>query len=254
MRPAVLQHSEPVPERRERHLRAVPYHVPPPPSGFWKALAIVFAVLLTSGATYVWQHGQETDQAGRAVLLRTQVAQLQRQAGSYAEEIGALQQRIYGYRVVSKDLRAQLQETSKQQQGLARHLLNVRARLSETVGRLNTLVGPPLPDGRSVGYLYAVGATQEPARVVFDLARFTADNEISGILNTSPRWRILEVSSQAAVTLHTWRAQTVTVGIHKLGFIFSSPLTWNDPMTRVPYVVTVNSGIVEAIEEYQPAA
>jgi hypothetical protein len=223
--------------------------------------AVIVAIILSSGAMYVWQHGQETDQAGRAALLQAQVARaqadvarLRTQAGSYAEEIGALEQHIYGLRAVSKDLRAQLRGASRQQRGLARELVSVRTQLGEANQRLNTLVGPPLADGSYVGYLLAVGASQEPARVVFDLSRFTTDQEISGIVNTSPRWRILEVAAQAPVTLHTWRPRTVTVGVRKLGFIFSSGLKWNEPMTGVPYLITVRDNVITAIEEQTPGA
>ena len=86
------------------------------------------------------------------------------------------------------------------------------------------MVGPGLADGRHFGYLAAVGQSQAPPRVVFDLAHWFSEAEADaaaledGVLppgqthiengyyirNESPRWRVVEVGSTANVSLVTY--------------------------------------------------
>ncbi len=78
------------------------------------------------------------------------------------------------------------------------------------------MLGPALPDGKHFGALIAVGANQEPPRLVIDIEQWFTDQaafdaaEEDGVFldhpdyirNMNPRWRTIEIDPAATVSLH----------------------------------------------------
>jgi hypothetical protein len=144
----------------------------------------------------------------------------------------------------------------------------LQAAVDRVRARLASIVGPPLEDGRHFGYLVAVGVLQEPPRLVFDLAEWFTDQgaveaaledgvppEEAGIngyyiRNENPRWRILETDANTTVTLSTYPyadpANPTDVGLEAFGELFGSAETY---LPLSPYWLTVDDGVVVAIEE-----
>jgi hypothetical protein len=133
---------------------------------------------------------------------------------------------------------------------------------------LAAVVGPALSDGKHFGALIALGATQKPPRLVIDIEQWftdqaavdaaiedgnTVDPGINGyyIRNENPRWRTIEISQTATVSLSTYPfadpSDPTIVSLSRFGELFSS---YEGRFLRLsPYWITVKDGMVVAIEE-----
>ncbi|HEX6400374.1 MAG TPA: hypothetical protein VF108_07930 [Actinomycetota bacterium] len=224
---------------------------PAPPGGrrrsaILTALALLFAAVVGGGAVYAWDRGRGADEQALERALHQRDAALDR--------VGVLTTRVAG-------LREELATESGRSVVLERTLERAEADLSAALG-------PRLEDGRHFGYLAAVGVTQDPPRLVFDLAEWFTDQEaveaaledgvprqeagINGyyIRNENPRWRILEVDPITMVTLSTYPiadpAHPIEVDLDRFSELFSSSEGY---LPLSPYWLTVRDDVVVAIEE-----
>lgn len=152
------------------------------------------------------------------------------------------------------------------QEGLGRtqaQTTNLEDRLAATQSELLAMVGPALDDGRYLGALIALGATQEPPRLVIDLQRWFTDQEAiaaaieDGVIepgeivpngyyirNENPRWRTIEIDPAATVSLTVYPYGQIDdpqiVSLER--FAELSP-GWSE------YWVTMEDGKVVAIEQ-----
>jgi hypothetical protein len=207
------------------------------------AIAIL-AALVGGGAVYLWERTRDDGVLRRALTDRDR----------------ALQQ-VATLTVGTEGLRARLGAATDR-------VARLEAALDRTRSRLDAIVGPALEDGRHFGYLAAVGATQEPPRLVFDLAEWYTDQEavqealadgvprqeagINGyyIRNDNPRWRVLPIQPPAPVTLSTYPyadpADPVEVTLERFAGLFQGG---EGTLSFSPYWLTVRDGVVVAIEE-----
>ena len=140
------------------------------------------------------------------------------------------------------------------------------ARLDEALAELERLSGPLLPDGRHFGYLAAVGAAQQPPRLVIDVAQWFTDQEAIDaaiddgvapwengyyIRNEHPRWRIVEVDPASTVSLVVYPygdiEQPRTVSLARFGELFGADE--HGAFQGLPYWITVRDDTVIAIEQ-----
>ena len=155
-------------------------------------------------------------------------------------------------------------------EALRSSLTEVRDQAPDLVGRSRPpkpsscpCIGPALPDGRHFGALIAVGADQEPPRLVIDIEQWFTDQaafdaaEEDGVFldhpnyirNSNPRWRTIAIDPAATVSLIPLgsRSYQTDVNLSEFGELFSSyegrDLQWS------PYWITMEDGKVVAIEE-----
>jgi hypothetical protein len=159
--------------------------------------------------------------------------------------------------------------------GLRDTLANARARATDLENdvaaarvELLAMLGPALPDGKYFGELYAIGANQDPPRLVIDIEQWftdqaavdaaiedgiTVDPGINGyyIRNANPRWRTVEIDPTAKITLTSYPYGDPTdpreYSLDDFGDLFYS---FNEmPLHAWPYWVSVKDGKVVAIEQ-----
>jgi hypothetical protein len=145
----------------------------------------------------------------------------------------------------------------------------IAARLDDARAELDRMLGPALPDGRHFGYLAAVGAAQEPPRVVFDLAGWFTDDEAvaaaieDGLLppgstsiengyyvrNEDPRWRIVTVDPATEVSLTVYPLGDIDTPrvVRFAAFEELWRLNRRGAIQGFPYWLTVEDGTVTAI-------
>lgn len=145
---------------------------------------------------------------------------------------------------------------------------NLEGEVAATQAELLAMLGPALPDGRHFGALIAVGATQEPPRLVIDIEQwFTAQEAVDAAIedgvtvdpgingyymrNENLRWRTVVIDPATGVTLTTYPfadpSQPTTITLRVFGELFSSYEGRLLPLS--PYWITVEDGTVVAIEE-----
>ncbi len=216
----------------------------------WLAL-LVTAVAVVGAALLVWQQAQGSNAIAVAAAERDEAL----------AEVGALSARIQG-------LEDRLAGASAGQAELRRELGDARA-------TLEAMLGPALPDGRHFGRLVAVGATQEPPRLVIDVEQWFTGEEAAqaaiedGVLapgetaiendffirNVDTRWRVLEVDPATEVSLTTYPFGQIdapgVVTFARFEELFDGG---DDTLLRLfPYWITVRDGIVVAVDEqYTP--
>jgi cell division protein FtsB len=212
----------------------------------WVA-AIVASAALAGGAVFAWQQAaRESDVAAVTTERDAALARLDRLTDRVA------------------DLRAELSD-------LAAGRLEIRRELRRAQARLESMLGPALPDGRHFGRLVAVGASQEPPRLVIDIEQWFTGEEAAeaaiedGVLppgataiendfyirNEDPRWRMLEVDPATTVSLTTYPYGDIddpmVVSLTRFGELYHST---EDGLLRLfPYWITVRDGTVVQIEE-----
>ena len=123
-------------------------------------IAVVGAVAVAIGAG-VWQTTELAERNRDIATVTTERDAAIADATASAERVSTLEARV-------ERLEARLEVTAGDQRHLA-------ARLDRALAELEALAGPPLPDGRHFGHLAAVGATQQPPRLVIDIARWFTD-------------------------------------------------------------------------------
>jgi hypothetical protein len=223
---------------------------------FWVSVILV-AALAAGGAGFAWQRAEigERDDALAAAIDDNEQAQAEIVA--FSARVDRLGDRLAAGVTGNLDLRRRLRATER--------------RLEEAREEFLAVAGPPLGDGRHFGRLYAVGAAQEPPRLIIDIQQWftdqaavdaaiedgiTVDPGINGyyIRNESPRWRTVEVAPGTQVMLTISPYGTIehpgVVSFERFSTLFTSddmPLQW------FPYWITVRDGkIVEIEEQYIP--
>jgi hypothetical protein len=128
---------------------------------------------------------------------------------------------------------------------------------------LASMRGPALPDGKHFGALIAVGANQEPPRLVIDIEQWFTDQAAfdaadedgvfldhpSYIRNENPRWRTIEIDPavRARVYLQTRTALVERiVSLSRFAELFNR---YDGVPESSPYWITTKDGKVVAIEE-----
>jgi hypothetical protein len=220
-------------------------------------IGILVVALIGAGLVAYQQHRQVTD---RQEALAAAVSR----GNQATAEAAALAKR-------TRQLKAALAKSANASRG---QVTALQKQLAAVQGRIATMLGPALADGKYFGALYAVGATQDPPRLVIDLEQFfrgaAADkaakedgalppgethvpNDVY-IRNTDPQWRILKIDPSTKVTLTTSPFGTLdkpaVVTLGRFGNI------WNNDaghITGFPFWITVKGNTVVAIaEQYMP--
>ena len=125
------------------------------------------------------------------------------------------------------------------------------------------MLGPALDDGRYFGALIAVGATQEPPRLLIDIEQWFTDQEAidaaieDGVIepgeivpngyyirNENPRWRTIEIDPAAKVSLTVYPyGQIDDPLVVSLERFADLSLGWSE------YWITMEDGRVVGIEQ-----
>jgi hypothetical protein len=201
---------------------------------------IVIAGLISGGVVFAWQRVAAGDQ--------------ERSLARVVEQRDAA--------------RAALTAQSGRIDDLEARLATARARVEAADAEVVSMLGPMLPDGKHLGKLYAVGASQQPPRLVIDIEQWftdqaavdaaiedgnTIDPGINGyhIRNESPRWRTIEVDPTAEVSLVTYPyadpEHPRIVSLTRFEELFSS---YDGRLLMYsPFWITVDDGKVTAIAE-----
>jgi len=216
------------------------------PIALFAAVAFI-AALVAGGSVYAWQRIDASDQTS---ALESAISE----RNAAQDQVAALTGRL---------------------DGLQARLANARADATAFEGRLGkaraellAMLGPVLDDGKHFGALYAVGATQQPPRLVIDIEQWFTDQEavdaaiedgitvdpgINGyyIRNENLRWRTIVIDPAATVSLSTYPyadpSDPTVVSLSRFGELFNS---YEGRLLQLsPYWITVEDGKVVAIEE-----
>jgi hypothetical protein len=140
---------------------------------------------------------------------------------------------------------------------------NLEGHLAAAQAELLAMVGPTLDDGRYFGALIAVGADQEPPRLMIDIEQWFTDQAAiaaaieDGVIepgeiipngyyirNENPRWRTIEIDPAATVSLTVYPyGQVDDPQIVSLERFADLSLGWSE------YWITMEDGRVVAIEQ-----
>lgn len=147
---------------------------------------------------------------------------------------------------------------------------HARSKLATAQQQTSRLAGSPLGDGRYIGRIWAVGASQSPPRLVFDPGQWFAGRAArdaavaDGIIGPNdpfPRhryfrggaaeWHTLRLAGSARVTLRTWRGRPgpTVVGIGQLQRAFGSGARWALRAARDPFWITIREGRVVQVQQ-----
>ena len=229
---------------------------PKKPTWLYLVIGFLVAALVAVGLVAFQQHQQVQD---RQQALSTAVSQRDQARAQTTALLAKIRR-----------LRAALASSSNTSKGEASEVAKLRAQVKKLQAQLTTMVGPALADGKYFGALYAVGATQDPPKLVIDLEQFfqgaAADqaakqdgqlppgekhvpNDVY-IRNDSPQWRILQVAPSTKVSLSTYpfgtadKPQQVSLG--RFGKIWNAN---SHDIQSFPYWITVSDHTVTAIDE-----
>jgi hypothetical protein len=216
-------------------------------------MSAVIVLAAVAAVTVVRQRNDIRDRNANIVTLTTEVQEDRAEVAALTAQVGQLQDR--------------LAETTGGTARLQRRLSAVQAELAD-------IAGPALSDGRFMGRLVAVGADQQPPRVVIDLEQWfsgpAADQAAledgmlppgeqhvpndSYIRNQNPRWRVVEVDPASRADLVTYPFgsidQPYTVGLARFGAMFDRDA---HSLRAFPYWIMVRDGRVVAMaEQYIP--
>jgi hypothetical protein len=244
--------------RRNDHLE-----VPEAPAGAPRtrtlvvALIIVSALFVTAAGVAVWRSTEVGNRDDEIATLRAERDVALTEASATAERADALAGRV-------DRLEARLTATVGSQEALAAKLVNTRATLER-------MLGPALADGRHFAYVVAVGAAQEPPRLVLDVAQWFTDRAAAdaaiedGVLppgstsiengyyirNDDPRWRVVEVAPGTAVDLVVYPFGDIenprAVTLARFQELFR--LDQQEAIRGFPYWVTVEDGTIVGVEQ-----
>ena len=244
-------HEEPLPPKRPRNRIA-----------WLVAIAVILGMIAAGSAVFAWRDSTIRD---RDAALTTAVAQRDQALAtvtSLTAKVGALGTKVGALQTKVERLNAELAATT--------------AAGRREVARLEALLGPQLADGKYFGAFYAVGATQDPPRLLIDLEQFfrgDAANQAAqedGVLppgesipndvyirNVSPRWRMVEVDPGTKVALTTYpfgqidAPQVVTFA--RFGAMYNSGNDRFQILHWSPYWIRVHDGRVVSIhQQYMP--
>jgi hypothetical protein len=200
----------------------------------------VVAALIGGASIFVWDRTGSRDRSGALAGAIAQLDAAQDQVAVMTERLG--------------DLRGSLTQASDRATAL-------EGRVSAAEAELVAMIGPALPDGKHFGALIAVGANQEPPRLVIDIEQWftdqaavdaaiedgiTVDPGINGyyIRNANPRWRAIEIDPSATVSLTVYPyGQIDDPQIVSLERFADLAIDWSE------YWITTEDGKVVAIEQ-----
>jgi len=216
------------------------------------ALFVLAGLLAVATGAAVWQAAELADRNHDIATVTSERDAAIANATASAERVSALGARV-------DRLEARLEATAGDERELA-------SRLDGALAELERLAGPALADGRHFGYLAAVGAAQQPPRLVLDVAQWFTDQEAIDaaiedgvtpwengyyIRNEDPRWRIVEVDPASTVSLVVYPygdiEQPRTVSLARFGELFGADE--HGAFQGLPYWITVRGDTVTAIEQ-----
>ena len=232
-------------------------------------VAAGLALLLVIGlaVAYAAERRRSTDlEAQLAVAVDDQVALTGAAAASRDRivalegQVGALEQELQRARQGRELAAASRRETRGQ-------LRSTRDELDAERARFRSFMGPAIDDGTHVGRLVAVGADQQPARIVTDLVRWfvgpaateaaITDGAIAPgqtlsrfIRNEEQTWRIVAIDPSATVTVRRWNgAGTRAVSLTELQRLSRADTARARAMFHDPFSMTVVGGQVTSLRE-----
>jgi hypothetical protein len=231
------------------------------PSALIVALVTVSALFVVATGVAVWRSTEVTDRDAEIVTLGAQRDAALADAAANGDRADALTARI-------DRLEARRAEVAGEADALA-------AKLTRTRATLERMIGPALADGRHFVYVAAVGASQQPPRLVVDVAQWFTDRAAvqaaieDGILpagstsiengyyvrNADPRWRIVEVAPATPVELVVYPFGDIehprAVSMDRFEDLFGQ-----DPHAAIrafPYWLTVDDAtITEVTQQFIP--
>jgi hypothetical protein len=204
---------------------------------------IVVAALIGGASVFAWDRTGSRDPSGALADAVAQRDAAQDQVVVMTDRLG--------------DLRGSLTEARDRATVL-------EGRVSATEAELLAMLGPALPDGKHLGELFAVGADQEPPRLVIDIeqwftdqAAFDAAEEDGAFLdhpyyirNADTRWRTIEIDPSTKVSLEPFQmagyVSPGTISLSRFGELYYS--YEGDFLRYAPFWITVDDGKIVAIE------
>jgi hypothetical protein len=251
----------PVETERVGRVVVVPEVRPPRKPRLTTATVVLAVAALIAGAAgaYTWEQARVSDREKQLAVAITQrnasrlnAQDLSREVADLQDSVAALRQRVSslhnGFAVASAGRQNALRQLAQARRELARRLEETSAQAAQ----LAALIGPPLSDGTHVGAIVAVGASQSPLRIVFDLEQWRTDTYGNHyVANSSPQWRTLQVATGATVTVFRWNGRwgPTHIDLAKLEQIFESPLPQNERVASRPFWVVISGGRVTSIRE-----
>jgi len=208
---------------------------------------ILVAALIGGASVFAWDRTGSRDQTAALASAIEARNEALATAATLSDRLDALRDRLAKAQARATDLDGEVAATRTE---------------------LLAMLGPALPDGKHFGELYAVGAGQDPPRLVIDIEQWftdqaavdaaiedgiTVDPGINGyyIRNGNPRWRTVEIDPAARITLTSYPYGDPTdpreYSLDDFGDLFYS---FNEmPLHAWPYWVTVKDGKVVAIDQ-----
>jgi hypothetical protein len=256
----------------DRDLIVLPEARAPLPRWVAFAIAGAAAVALVAGAgamlTALRGELRERDAVIAAATERAVAAEAD--AHRAAVQNGALEARVTDLREQLDQTRARSEVVGASRAELRRQLARARRDLDQARARIASLAGASTEDGRHLAILVAVGGTQEPPRLVIDLARWfrgerarraaIADGAIDPgdvlprgryVRNARPGWRTVALDPDATVSVRGWRGHggVTVISIDDLQRAMRSDRYWARRIRHDPFWVTVEGGRVTTLRQ-----
>ena len=220
-------------------------------------LGVVAALLVAAVGVAIWQTTEVARRGDEIAVLTDARDAAIGEAAQLTERVDVLTARV-------GRLETRLAATTGDEAELA-------AKLDDALAELDRMLGPALPDGRHFAYVAAVGATQDPPRLVVDVAQwFTDDAAVAAaiedgrlppgstsiengyyIRNDDPRWRMLAVDPATTVSLVVYPFGEIEDPL-VVSFPRFAQLFEQDAHTAIqgfPYWITVEDRTVTGIEQ-----
>jgi hypothetical protein len=240
-----------------------PFQMSPPPApsrrGGWIVAALVTTVALLVAALGLaaWQTAAVGDRDDEIAALTDARDVALADAAAQADRVAVVTERV-------ARLEARLEATTGDEQELAR-------RLDDALATIERMLGPALPDGRHFAYVVAVGAAQDPPRIVIDVAQWFIDDAAvtaaiedgrlppgsttieNGyyIRNEDPRWRVVEIDPATTVALTVFPYGDIgsprEVSLPRFEELFREDQ--RSAIRPFPYWFTVADGVITSIEQ-----
>ena len=127
-------------------------------------------------------------------------------------------------------------------------LTTAQGQLSNAHDRAIVAAGAALADGRYVGAIEGIDATETPYRLAM---RVAARADHGPLIRDG--WHVFVIAPRTLVELTTWRdGRNVTLSPWAFEHVFDGDAPWNVEMRSKRYVIRVNDGRVVAIAEVEP--
>jgi hypothetical protein len=252
-----------------------PRNVPPAVTGI--VAAALVALVLGTILGYAWGHRGIRDRDAEVAAAvpaarraQTSAAQSAARADDLAARNTALVNQLLRARQGAALVRASRQELRAALAAAQRTIAATQAQVGEARQHAMRLAGQPLPPGRYVGRILAVGVGQSPPRLVFDAGTWFNGRSAQiaaikdGVIgpndpwphkhyfrNEAVRWRTIRLSRGARVTLWNLGGHPGkhVVGIEQLQLAFSSRARWAEQIRHDPFWITVHRGRVVVVTQ-----